>query len=121
MIYVKAPNGKILNRSRNLAGIRRYVSKDPITTIELHHRPDSKGVLKLTLYSGATFETDFQSYQVMKDFVTRWRNAHGVPVKVFDSFGKEIGYSHEKVKIGTEKTASLGKKNYENHVKDPPY
>jgi hypothetical protein len=78
---VISSDGRVLNTSRNLAGIRKYVSKDPITHITLVHR-GSEGTLQLKLYSGATYEAPFASFEVMRDFVDRWRNARGVPVEV---------------------------------------
>jgi hypothetical protein len=80
-LVVVAPDGRVLNRSRNLAGIRKFVGKDPITRIVLARRSGGEGTLKLTLYSGATFEAPFADYTVMRNFVARWRNASGVPVE----------------------------------------
>jgi hypothetical protein len=80
-------NGEIVQRSRNLAGIRRYVSSHLIE--ELHIAPKSDGQINVSsnrgwLYivfsNGATFQTDFASYEVLKGFVSRWRNVYGAPL-----------------------------------------
>lgn len=75
---------KVINRSRNLAGIRRYVSSHLISELHIAPKMDgqinvnhNRGWLYIVFDNGATFQTDFASYEVLKGFVSRWRNVYG--------------------------------------------
>lgn len=86
MMYVYK-DGEVVQHSRNLRGIRRYVATHIIK--ELHIAPkndgqlscnNSRGWLYIVFDNGATFQTDFASYGVLKNFVRQWRNVYGAPL-----------------------------------------
>lgn len=79
MLVIYGPDGAIVNRSKNLAGVRRYASKHAMASIHLVGRPGGAGELHIKFDNGARFNGPFASYDVMRAWVDRWRNAKGVP------------------------------------------
>jgi hypothetical protein len=60
-----------------LSGIREYVGKNLIKTLAIDDLKEHGGKLSILFENGASFETNFASYQVLKNFVYHWRNVHG--------------------------------------------
>lgn len=91
MQVIRNAAGEVIHRSRNLQGIRRYVghhaikvmSVDPLGVSTLASLKDvGGGKLCILFDDGSSFETNFASYAVLKDFVRRWRNAYGATLWV---------------------------------------
>lgn len=97
---IRDAQGKVIRRSHNLAGIRRYVgqhvisrlgiSQLPANTAETYsiHGGRADGKLAIQFNNGATFETCFADFSVLRDFVRRWRSVYGSPLQVN---GKDAG------------------------------
>ena len=82
---IRDREGRVVSKSRNLAGIRRYVGgRTPplIKVLDVSEIGDEEGKLSILFGSGYSFETNFCSYSVLKGFVRRWRNVHGAPLSV---------------------------------------
>jgi hypothetical protein len=77
--YVYSADHQIVNQSRNLAGIRRYVSGHAIAELHIAYRAGHAltGWLYIVFTNGSHFQTTFASYSVLADFVRRWRNVYG--------------------------------------------
>jgi hypothetical protein len=98
MHVIRDRDGNPIKTSRNLRGIREYVGKnlirvlsvDPIKCQTLASVNDTTGEGKLCILfdNGASYETTFASYSVLKSFVRRWRNVYGSPLCVN---GKDCG------------------------------
>lgn len=85
MLVVRDRDGKVINKSRNLAGIRRFVSghtPPSIKTIDVSKIGAREGKLCILFENGCSFETNFASYSVLTGFVRRWCNVHGAPLTV---------------------------------------
>jgi hypothetical protein len=85
MLVVRDRDGKVINKSRNLAGIRRYVGgrvRPSIKVIDVSEIAAGEGKLCILFENGCSFETNFASYSVLKAFVNCWRNVHGSPLSV---------------------------------------
>ncbi len=82
--------GKPIQRSRNLAGIRRYVGKHLIKKMSIRPIADMEGELLILFENGATYETNFGSYEVLVDFVARWRNVYGANVILTHPNGRRV-------------------------------
>jgi hypothetical protein len=107
---IKDSQGNVIRRSNNLAGIRRYVSRNGITLLTIAQLPaDTKevysvhggraeGKLTIEFDNGATYETCFADFSVLRDFVRKWRNAYGALLQVN---GKDAG------KVDSKNTALL--------------
>ena len=80
MLHVFSKSGAVVNKSKNLAGVRRYAQKVPIRRIDLVRRPNGEGEIRVVFDNGAHFHTLFASWVVMEGWVKNWRNARGVPV-----------------------------------------
>jgi len=72
--------GNVVQSSRNLAGIRRYVGKHIISALHLVQFEDKSGLLRIEFENGNVFHEPFSSYEVLKGFVRRWRNVYGAPL-----------------------------------------
>jgi len=77
MEVIRDKDGRVIQRSRNLAGIRRYVSNHLIHTLYIDHIGEWEGKLCILFDDGASFESNFSSYEVLYDFVNRWKNVKG--------------------------------------------
>ena len=85
MQVVRDRDGNVINKSRNLAGIRRYVGGHTpplIKVLDVSEIGDGEGKLCILFENGCSFETNFSSYSVLKGFVRRWRNVYGAPLTV---------------------------------------
>jgi hypothetical protein len=84
-MVIVSPDGKVLNQSRNLAGVRRYATKHLVKKVVLERGGGDAftggGTLNVYFDNGAEFHGGFASYTVMENFVDRWRNVKGVPVE----------------------------------------
>jgi hypothetical protein len=101
------PTGEVVGTSRNLAGIRRLVSKKLIKELEIGRKevmlgegsPKSEvasdGVLRILFDDGTRYATDFASYTVLKNFVRQWRNVYGAPLLVEGKARGKVDYKNE--------------------------
>lgn len=92
MECIRDKDGNVIRRSRNLAGIRRYVGglRPPIVVkLCVDDLAEQGAKLSMLFDDGSNYETNFASFQVLKEFVRRWKNVHGAPLLVN---GKEAGF-----------------------------
>jgi hypothetical protein len=101
------PAGDVVGTSRNLAGIRRLVSKKLIKELEIGRKevmlgegtPKSEvvsdGILRILFTDGTRYATDFASYSVLKNFVRQWRNVYGAPLIVEGVPRGKVDYKNE--------------------------
>lgn len=84
MLVIRDKNGKVIQSSQNLRGIREYVgkTKSPISCLAIDLVGQWEGKIFILFDDVVTFETDFTSFKVLKDFVRRWRNVYGAPLRV---------------------------------------
>lgn len=77
-------NGNVIQTSRNLAGIRKYVSSHLIKWLDICPIGEngSEGQLSILFDDGASFQTNFASYSVLKNFVRNWRNVYGAVLTI---------------------------------------
>jgi hypothetical protein len=80
---IRDKDGNVIQTSKNLAGIRRYVRKHLIKIIQMDKLRDGSGMLSILFRDGASFQTPFASYSVLKAVVARWRNVRGAKVVTF--------------------------------------
>ncbi len=83
MPVVRDRDGKVIQKSKNLAGIRAYVRKHAANAIDISEiAPLGGGKLCLLFEDGSSYETNFASFTVLKGFVARWRSLYGTPLTV---------------------------------------
>jgi hypothetical protein len=73
-------NGKAVQRSKNLRGMRRYVHGFRLVWVEkvtVQRREDGGGFIAVRYSDGAEVLTDFASYDIMLGWILNWRNARG--------------------------------------------
>jgi hypothetical protein len=82
MYLIHNSNGDIIQRSKNLAGLRRYASKVAIESVRLSGFTDGTGMLTTYFADGASSTVSFASFYVLQKFVRDWRNARGAAMVV---------------------------------------
>lgn len=86
MNLIHNSNGDIIQRSKNLAGIRRYASNHVVSKAILTGFADGTGMLTVQFDgvhgSLAQSTVHFASFEVLQQFVRNWRNAHGAQLEV---------------------------------------
>lgn len=84
MPEIRDTDGNVVSRSRNLRGIRTYVSKTTnlISVLSIDRLAHDEGKLMILFSNGDSYETNFASFDVLKGFVRRWRNVYGAPLRV---------------------------------------
>lgn len=81
-------NGKIIRSSKNLRGIRDYISEaykthsDYPVKIDASHFEDG-ALLSILFNSGISCHTEFASFEVLTGFTLKnWRNLYGTRISV---------------------------------------
>ena len=82
METIRDRDGNAVQRSRNLAGIRRYVSTHIIERLAVDMTSNGCGMLSILFDNGCSFQTSFADYSGLTDLVRRWRNVLGSPLLV---------------------------------------
>jgi hypothetical protein len=84
--HVRDRDGKPISRgSKNLAGIRRYVSKGhriKVIALDRIGQTGLEGKLCILFENGCSYETNFASFAVLCGWVGRWVSAYGSPLRV---------------------------------------
>lgn len=97
MLQILDRDGKVISQSRNLRGIRRYAGKHVVKILDISNTRNfdcilDGGLLSILFEGGVSFQTDFASFEVLRDFVRRWRNVWGAPLLVNGENKGEISY-----------------------------
>ena len=87
-------DGKPINRSSNLRGIRRYVGQNLVEFVDLRKIDKGMGMLYIVFEDGSTFETPFACYSVLKNVVRNWRNLYGADLKIEGEDKGKVGYKN---------------------------
>lgn len=98
MEVIRDSSGNVISRSKNLRGIREYVSNHLITRLDISPIGESKypeGKLSILFDDGSSFECNFASLVVLANFVRNWRNVWGAPLSVSGTPIGTVSYHHE--------------------------
>lgn len=79
---IRDKSGYVVSRSRNLRGIRQYVSGHTppiIKMLSVSPIGDGEGKLLILFENGNSYEANFASFVVLKQFVRAWKDIHGSP------------------------------------------
>ena len=87
-----------VSQSKNLAGVRRYAGENAAVTVFLNRTENFAGMLRIVFENGATFETLFVSYEVLKGFVRRWRNVYGADLQIDNEVRGQVEYGNGELK-----------------------
>lgn len=84
MPEIRNPDGSIHSTSRNLRGIRAHVGKHLIRvmSIDAIGERGHEGKLLILFDDGKSYETNFASFEVLREFVSGWKNCYGAPIRV---------------------------------------
>ena len=82
MNIIRNSDGSVLQQSRNLSGIRRYVSNHSIKVLAVDEIEHGAGKLSILFNDGSSFEVNFGNYDTLLLFISRWRNVYGASLLV---------------------------------------
>jgi hypothetical protein len=85
---IRNPWGEVIQRSKNLRGIRRKVGRDEVRHIGVRQCEDNSGVLYILFQNGDNFSTHFASFEVLKTSLRNWRNLHGCLIFINGSWAR---------------------------------
>lgn len=98
MNHIRDTNGEIISSSKNLAGIRRYVSSHLIKILDISKVGQFEGQLSILFEDKSSYQTNFASFEVLRNFVRRWRNVYGAPLRVNGVDCGNVEYKNEALK-----------------------
>lgn len=77
-------NGKVVKRSHNLRGIREYTRENVIKFVDIAETTDGsgRGSLVVEFENGAIYQTRFEDFSFLRNWVRDWRGAYGAPLYV---------------------------------------
>ena len=79
MEHIRNKLGDIIQTSRNLAGIRRYVPKHLVKIVQLDQLEKGEALLHILFDDGSSFQCRFASFVVLCWTVQNWRSLYGSP------------------------------------------
>lgn len=85
-VVIYSREGRVVRRSRNLRGLLEHVRLHAVDRVGLSRNRERNafggmgGVLRVHFANGDHCTTDFASYDVMREWVTKRRNLRGVSV-----------------------------------------
>ncbi len=82
MHAIRNRDGEVVSQSRNLRGIRAYVGKHIIKTLDVSRVGNDEGLLSILFENGDSYQCPFASFDVLCMVVRSWRNVHGAPILV---------------------------------------
>ena len=96
------PGGKTVVRSRNLAGVRRYLRNHLVTRVNIWQFADSRhselGALEILFDKGEWYRTRWESFSLLKWALRNWRNLYGVPLFIHGKPCGKIGFHNHHLK-----------------------
>lgn len=81
-LEIKNSAGEVIQRSKNLRGIRRKVGRDAVRHIGIRQCECNCGYLYILFHNGDNFSTNFASFEVLKTSIRNWRNLQGCLISV---------------------------------------
>ena len=80
--YLYDENGHPMRKSRNLRGIREYVSRMPVKLIRIQQLDKGEGGIRVDFTNNWYWLGRFASFGVLKWALRSWRNLYGAPLIV---------------------------------------
>jgi hypothetical protein len=89
MLEIHDGNGKVISRSQNLRGIRRYLSSHIPESVFIWEvkrivndksGKESLGTLDINFQDGSGFSCEWNSFAVLCRVLRYWRNLYGTPL-----------------------------------------
>jgi len=77
--------GKVVSKSRNLAGVHRYAAKVQASRVTIAKLSNGGGRIWIHFVNGAEFIENFASYTVLLGHIANWRALQGVKLYYKDS------------------------------------
>src|SRR5574343_1150124 len=100
MMYIRDNEGNIIHKSKNLQGIRKYVSKNIIKIVCIDRLKYGYGKLMILFENKNSFECTFIDFTVLIYTIMKWKNLYGSKLtsNYFPEKNKEIIISYKGIK-----------------------
>ena len=92
LCYIYDPEGRLVSMSRNLVGIKSYVSKNPVRYVEIQQFEHDEGGIKIVFQNGYYWLGRWADYTVVKWALRNWRNLAGAELRMNGKSVGKIGY-----------------------------
>jgi hypothetical protein len=99
-LYLYDESGRVIASSRNLAGIRRYVSRQPVQSVHIHDLGKGEGGIKVVFLNNWFWLGRFASFGVLTWSLRNWRNLYGATLFVNGQPGGRISYRNAALQEG---------------------
>lgn len=90
--YLYDEQGRVVRKSRNLRGIREYVSRMPVSHVMIQELDRGEGGIKVMFQNNWYWTGRFACFGVLKWALRNWRNLYGAPLTVNGQPGGLVGY-----------------------------
>jgi hypothetical protein len=90
--YLYDEQGRVVRRSRNLRGIREYVSSMPVSHVMIQELDRGEGGVKVMFHNNWYWTGRFACFGVLKWALRNWRNLYGAPLTVNGQPAGQVGY-----------------------------
>lgn len=91
--YVYNSDGQVIQKSKNLQGIRRYVQNHTIALLSIAKVEGGKGFLYIRFEDDSRFGKEFESFKVLCEWVARWRSVYGSPLEIDGTSYGAVNYN----------------------------
>ena len=91
MEVIRDKDGNIIQRSKNLAGIHRYVGTHAINLLSISRIGQGEGKLCISFEDGSSFESNWPTFSALLLHVRNWRNVYGAPLSVNGGWCGKVG------------------------------
>lgn len=87
-------DGNVISRSKNLAGLRRWISGHSVASVFIHKYKDGSGYLCVKFHGGDHCTTTFASYSVLCHTLRHWRNLYGAKLFISGTQSDPVHYGN---------------------------
>lgn len=95
--YLYDENGREVSKSRNLAGIRRYVSRRQVQAVHIQKLEHGEGGIRIEFVNGWYWLGRFADYGVLKWTLRNWKNIQMAPLVVDGNPSGLVSYHNLKL------------------------
>lgn len=99
MEYIYDKDGKVISKSKNLRGIRRYVATNAIEKVMLFSQ---EAGIRIVFKNGDYWKSQFADYSVLRWMVSNWRNIYGASLIIDNYFAGVVYKNHSQLRYYIE-------------------
>lgn len=93
-VEIRNRDGEVINKSRNLRGLRQHCGKKLIKIVSIDPIRNGEGKLCILFENGDSCETVFPIYATLRQTVRNWRNLYGAKLIIHGESRDQINYDN---------------------------